>query len=209
MMNRQYMKAFVAVSLLLHAALLLIWQPRLELPVAGQRLITVTVNSQQSVQRSSYADASNATRIPIAPSVPKRGVSSKALAQRQPEKTHQEKLAQTTTASAAAHTTRSEPALLARKNITVYLQKTVAANFHYPVLARRQGWQGKVRLAMHIEANGKLSSIRVQQSSGHGILDQAAMQTLQTIKHIPEAVSWLQGHALDIVLPVEYRLLDS
>jgi TonB family protein len=76
-------------------------------------------------------------------------------------------------------------------------------------MARRYGWQGKVKLAMHIAPDGQLTDLRVQQSSGHRILDHAALQTLQTIRNIPEAVNWLQGHALDIVLPVEYRLLDS
>ena len=78
----------------------------------------------------------------------------------------------------------------------------------YPAIARRKGWQGVVKLELHIEADGSITHLQVDKTSGYSILDKAAMQCLQ-LASIPGAAQWLQGHAIDIVVPVEYRLLDS
>jgi protein TonB len=82
----------------------------------------------------------------------------------------------------------------------------IASQFYYPTLARRRGQQGNVQLAMRIEADGYLSNMRVIRSSGYGLLDNAAITTLQRVNHVPEAVSWLDGNYLDMILPIEYRL---
>jgi protein TonB len=214
------MAAFIAISLLLHATLLLAWQPRLEWPLAGQQRINVAISPLQSVTAPAQAatgktgqDHANTPPPPENP-LPARTAArrhatppSDGSPQQSQHNTRKEPAAAVATTSGAAEL--AQAALLARKNITVYLRRAVTANFNYPVLARRHGWQGQVKLAMHIEPDGRLTDLRVQQSSGHRILDHAALQALQAIRSIPEAVNWLQGHALDIVLPVEYRLLDS
>jgi protein TonB len=220
MMIRWHMAVFITVSLILHATLLVAWQPQLEWPLAGQQLINVALSPLQPAAAPAQAVAGKNHDNPTKkPSPPEHVMPTKTAAQRpattppgsplkKPQHdTRKHPLAAAAPASATA--VLAQTALLASKNITVYLQRTVTANFHYPALARRHGWQGKVKLAMHIAADGRLSELRVQQSSGHNILDHAALQTLQAISSIPEAVNWLQGHALDIVLPVEYRLLDS
>ena len=83
--------------------------------------------------------------------------------------------------------------------------------FHrvYPRLAIRNEWQGQVDLGIHILANGTLTRIRILRSSGHSILDKAAMQSLQRVAVLPEAENWLQGRDFDVILPVIYRLQDS
>lgn len=90
-------------------------------------------------------------------------------------------------------------------------QLNIRIRFHrvYPRLAIRNAWQGQVDLGIHILANGTLSHIRVLRSSGHSILDKAAMQSLQRVAILPEAEDWLQGRDYDVILPVIYRLQDS
>lgn len=78
----------------------------------------------------------------------------------------------------------------------------------YPAIARRKGWQGIVKLELHIEADGSITDLQIDETSGYSILDKAALQCLQ-LASIPGAAQWLRGHATNIVVPVEYRLLDS
>ena len=50
----------------------------------------------------------------------------------------------------------------------------------YPLAARRMGIQGRVVLNVEVLAEGVAGQINVQQSSGHEVLDQAA---LEAVKH--------------------------
>jgi protein TonB len=87
------------------------------------------------------------------------------------------------------------------------LKRAFARYFHYPPSAVRRGWQGEVRLGLHIGANGRLSNIRVVHTSGYGILDRAALRSLGKVDVLPEAVALLNGDGLELVLPIHYRLL--
>lgn len=87
------------------------------------------------------------------------------------------------------------------------LQQAFAVKFHYPRLAQRRGWQGEVQLRLRVQANGQLSNIRVLHSSGHRLLDQAAMATLADVQQLPQATALLHGRSIDLILPVIYRLL--
>ncbi len=84
----------------------------------------------------------------------------------------------------------------------------VTQRLSYPAIARRKGWQGVVILALHIESDGLISDLHVNETSGYAALDQAAMKSLQ-LASIPGARQWLHGHSIDLLIPIEYRLLDS
>ena len=96
-----------------------------------------------------------------------------------------------------------------RNHLQSLLRATFEAHFVYPSLARRQGWQGRVQIALRVEADGRFSELRVVQSSGHASLDHDALQTLQRIGQLAEARLWLDGRAMRVELPVIYRLLES
>jgi protein TonB len=84
------------------------------------------------------------------------------------------------------------------------IQSDFSARFTYPILARRRGWQGRARFGMQIESDGHLTRIRLLQGSGYGLLDQAALDTLQKVR-LP-AGGYLPRSDYDIDLVVEYRL---
>jgi len=86
--------------------------------------------------------------------------------------------------------------------------RLVSSRFNYPLLARRKGWQGVVKLQVHIESNGRISRLHVEQTSGYPVLDRAALQSLQ-LASVPDAEQWMQGQAIDIIIPVEYRLVGG
>ena len=52
-------------------------------------------------------------------------------------------------------------------------------NLHYPVQARAQGITGEVRLMVIISSNGNIKAIRLLESSGSTILDEAAKQSVR------------------------------
>jgi len=58
----------------------------------------------------------------------------------------------------------------------------------YPLAARRMGEQGEVRLDVHVAADGSVSEVRVRQSSGSPVLDQAAIDTVRNWKFRPATV---------------------
>jgi protein TonB len=84
----------------------------------------------------------------------------------------------------------------------------VTQRLSYPAIARRKGWQGVVILTLHIESDGLISDLHVNETSGYAALDQAAIKSLQ-LASIPGARRWLHGHSIDMLIPIEYRLLDS
>ncbi len=50
-----------------------------------------------------------------------------------------------------------------------------AHRIRYPWLARRMGWEGRVRLALLVRAH-RVQEARLLQSSGHALLDRAARE---------------------------------
>lgn len=87
------------------------------------------------------------------------------------------------------------------------LERAFALNFYYPRLAIKRGWQGDVHISLRIESNGQLSEIRILRGSGYSLLDKSAMQSINKVEILPAAVALLDGNSLDLILPVEYRLL--
>lgn len=96
-----------------------------------------------------------------------------------------------------------------RNQLQSLLRAAFEAQFVYPPLARRQGWQGRVQVALRVEADGRFSELRVLRSSGYASLDHDALQTLQRIGQLAQARLWLDGRAMRVELPVVYRLLES
>ena len=55
----------------------------------------------------------------------------------------------------------------------------------YPMVARRMGWQGRVILSVEVLAEGGCGGISVFRSSGHDVLDRAAMDTVKSWRFTP------------------------
>jgi len=96
----------------------------------------------------------------------------------------------------------------AEQQLRKRILELVTGRLDYPVLARRKGWQGIVRLQVHIESDGRISRLRVEETSGYPVLDRAALRSLQ-LASVPDAEQWMKGRAIDIIIPVEYRLVGG
>ncbi len=59
--------------------------------------------------------------------------------------------------------------------ITARLRQNIA----YPYRARQQGMEGKVLVAFLLKADGSVADVRVEESSGHKLLDKDAVATVR------------------------------
>lgn len=75
----------------------------------------------------------------------------------------------------------------------------------YPRLARVQGWQGTVLVRAWVAPSGEVASIRVAESSGRSILDQAAAAAVQGWKFRPARRKG-QAVASTVDVPITFQL---
>lgn len=99
-----------------------------------------------------------------------------------------------------------EPSAEAR--VRAAINAAFRARFVYPRRARVNGWQGTVVIALCVLPDGGVRDVRVADSSGIAVLDRAALQSLQNLR-VPQAVAWMAGREMAMMIPVEYRLTDS
>lgn len=55
----------------------------------------------------------------------------------------------------------------------------------YPLAARRHGAQGRVILSVQVSASGTSNTVLLKRSSGHAVLDNAALQTVRRWRFVP------------------------
>lgn len=94
----------------------------------------------------------------------------------------------------------------AQPQVISRLQQKLKHYFEYPLLARRNGWEGKVVLAMDVYVDGRIYNIQLKSGSGHKILDRSALKAVSRIQALPNMPSWQGSSPLNIHLPVIYRL---
>lgn len=78
----------------------------------------------------------------------------------------------------------------------------------YPALAKRRQWEGRVLLKVRVLANGSVAAVSVETSSGHELLDEAALEAVRQWHFVPAKRG---GQAVDswVNVPINFNLLDS
>lgn len=113
------------------------------------------------------------------------------------------------TGAAIPATPGRQPTTDDRAHIRRSIGRQLAARFHYPALARKRGWEGNVVLQLRLAADGRMTTVRLAESSGRSVLDRAALTSARSIRMLPDTVPWLAGRPIDLLIPVHYRLTDS
>ena len=78
----------------------------------------------------------------------------------------------------------------------------------YPMTARRMGWQGRVVLNVEVLASGLPGQVKLQQSSGHDVLDTAAIKAVSGWRFIAARQS---GQAVTkwFLVPIPFILKEA
>jgi len=78
----------------------------------------------------------------------------------------------------------------------------------YPLVARDNNWEGMATVRLAIGANGMIASITIAQSSGHEVLDRAALEMIRKAKGAVPIPAALRGKPFVISIPVLYEIKD-
>ena len=81
----------------------------------------------------------------------------------------------------AASPAETEPLTAPRFN-AAYLHNPTPV---YPAAARRTGYEGTVVIRARIQIDGSADRVEIKKSSGHGVLDQAALEAVRKWRFIP------------------------
>lgn len=214
-------KWFLGLSVAVHAAALLaLAQPENSIGASGRTLLlSVSDRSGESVSQPPaaienemevVADAPvlqpQATLPVITDTAPaKQRPADQPVAQAQPETAVENRSDKSQSMQASSTTISREQQ---KQHLRASVMAFITGQLNYPAIARRKGWQGVVKLQLLIESDGHISDLHIQQTSGYALLDKAALSSLQ-LAHVPDAAQWLDGKAVSIVVPVEYRLVGG
>jgi protein TonB len=114
----------------------------------------------------------------------------------------------TTTAPAPQRRFTGKPA----RNVRSYFGQISAwidASKDYPATCRKHKQQGAVVVRFTIGRDGQLLASAIKQSSGHALLDQAALATLARAAPFPPIPEFVGRERLTIAVPIEYALITD
>jgi len=78
--------------------------------------------------------------------------------------------------------------------------RQIAQRLMYPEEAIARGLEGEVLVLLFLDADGNSVAARLERSSGHAILDDAAVAAARQVNAMPE------GEPREVLLPVRFRL---
>jgi protein TonB len=79
-------------------------------------------------------------------------------------------------------------------------QAAVSRHLYYPPEAVAKGLEGEVILLLTLSTSGQLTGVEIARSSGHALLDQAALDAARRIGGLP-------GSKRQLLFPIRFRLL--
>ena len=98
----------------------------------------------------------------------------------------------------------AEPAPPSRQAAPLYLENPPP---RYPPAARRRGYEGTVRVEAFVDREGRVRDLRLLQSSGHAMLDRAAMGAVKGWRFEP-ARRGEEKVEMWVTVPLTFRLKD-
>lgn len=88
------------------------------------------------------------------------------------------------------------------------IKDEIKYHFFYPRIAQRRNWQGTVTLNLRINKTGEIKNISIVTSSGHNILDDAALEVLNKIRN-KNFLAHIVNNEKTILLPITYQLTEG
>lgn len=84
--------------------------------------------------------------------------------------------------------------------VSKQFRKQAEQGLYYPAAAIAQGLQGEAVVLMIISEDGQVSAARIEQSSGHPLLDEAALRAVRSLRSLPATAP------REALLPVRFSL---
>lgn len=91
-------------------------------------------------------------------------------------------------------------------NYTQIIQNRIMESLIYPATAKQAGFQGTVKLSLHISYLGNLLGVLVKDSSGYRILDDNAVSIATSISSYPPFPPSIEQTELWVDIPIIYQL---
>lgn len=160
------------------------------------------VQKQKVVEKKLVVNEDAARKIePVEPVVVEKNEAA-VVAESKPAEPQQSAKATETTDKPANEKVAAEPVIEPPSFGAAYLNNPAPA---YPMQARRMGEQGKVLLKVLVSQDGKAETVRVDTSSGHQKLDQAAIDAVKKWSFVPAKRS-NQPISAYVLVPVNFTL---
>lgn len=86
------------------------------------------------------------------------------------------------------------------------VQRMVAQTLDYPRLAQEAGWQGSVKLRLHLKFDGEVLEVKVSEPSGYVSFDNNVLATAKALGPYPPFPPGVDVEDLWIDIPIVYRM---
>jgi periplasmic protein TonB len=94
----------------------------------------------------------------------------------------------------------SRPARTWTQAIRQHIEKLQKEGNFYPAEAISQGLEGEALILLIINESGNVVAARIEQGSGHRLLDDAALRAVRSVRSLPADAP------IETILPVRFRL---
>lgn len=82
-----------------------------------------------------------------------------------------------------------------------FIKEAIRKNMTYPVIARKNGWQGRVLVSFVICLDGRVEDIRIEKSSGFALLDKNAVTIIKQTSPFPSPPV-----RATLIVPIDFTL---
>ena len=120
------------------------------------------------------------------------------------EKTQAPAKSLTNISNAGSQSSQDNPDPLAK--YTQIIQVRLTDNLSYPQSAKKAGFQGEVKLGMHLLYDGKLLDVAIKSSSGYKTLDDNAINIAQKISPYPPFPPEIKEKDIWVEIPIVYKV---
>lgn len=103
----------------------------------------------------------------------------------------------------SSHANALEPQSLMEAAVPVF-----APQPKYPRMARKRGLEGTVILVVELDAEGKISDVRIQSGSGFALLDDAALSIVEEWRFTPARMGGIAIRST-LKIPILFQLVDE
>ena len=83
---------------------------------------------------------------------------------------------------------------------------TLMQSPEYPSEALENGWEGTTQVTLHYAPNGRTPDVSIQRSSGHAVLDRAALDLVGRTP-LPQTPEALRESRFTVTFPIAFRVV--